>query len=246
MRRLVLAAALLAAPAGPVLAGFPVTRQMTCPIGGERFDFTTTGSYTIFGSRPDGKPFGSWTFPLELPECPGNGLIVYKETFEPAELTRLGALIVTPGYRALRGGDTSYYRLSWLLRETGAPRPQVLWALVRATWQPADDSPLRARYLGELAAAVAAETDAPADLAGYALRAYGINALRELGRFDEAVALLTRSPLAPLGPEGSLPGAEDDDRSGWLDHFTRLQALLARRDRSADPAEFRPRESADD
>jgi len=239
LKRLVLAAALLAMPAGPAIAGFPVTREMTCPIGGERFDFTTTASYTTFGARPDGKPFGSWTFPLELPECPGNGLIVYKENFEPAELTRLGALIETPGYRALRGGDTSYYRLSWLLREMGAPRPEVLSALVQATWQPADDSPLRARYLGELAAAAAAEPVAPADLPGFALRAYGINALRELGRFDEASALLARTPLAPLRPEGSLPGAEDRDRAGWLEHYSRLEALLARRDRSADPAEFR-------
>jgi hypothetical protein len=241
LRRLLLAATLLALPAAPALAGIPVTRQMTCPIGGERFDFTTTGSYTIFGSRPDGKPFGSWIFPLELPECPGNGLVVYKETFEPAELVRLGALIETPGYRALRGGDTSYYRLSWLLRETGAPRLDVLWALVRATWQPADDSPLRARYLGELAASAAADPAAPADLAGFAIRAYQINALRELGRFDEAVALLTRTPLAPLGPEAGLPDPEARRRSGWLEHYGKLEALLARRDRAADPADFRRR-----
>jgi hypothetical protein len=232
-------ALLLAAPAAPVLAGTPVTTRMTCPIGGERFDFTTTASYSIFGTRPDGKPFGSWTFPLELPECPGNGLIVYKENFEPAELTRLGALIETPGYRALRGGDTSYYRLSWLLREMGAPRREVLWALIRATWQPANDSALRARYLGELAVLAAAEPDAPADLPGFALRAYEINALRELGRFDEASALLARTSLAPLRPEGSHAGAQDRDRAGWLQHYSRLEALLARRDRSADPADFR-------
>lgn len=241
MRRLLLAAALLVLPAAPAVAGTPVTQRMTCPIGGERFDFNTTASYSTFGSRPDGKPFGSWTFPLDLPECPGNGLILYKQNFEPAELTRLGALIGTPGYRALRGGDTQYYRLSWLLREMGAPRLDVVWALVRATWQPADDSPLRARYLGELAAAVAAEPDAPATLAGYAMRAYGINALRELGRFDEASALLARTPLAPLRPDGSLPEAEDEDRAGWLEHYTRMAALLARRDRSVDPADFRPR-----
>jgi hypothetical protein len=240
LRRLLLSAALLVLPATPAPAGTPVTRQMTCPIGGERFDFNTTASYSTFGIRPDGKPFGSWTFPLNLPECPSNGLILYK-TFEPAELTRLGALIGTPGYRALRGGDTQYYRLSWLLREMGAPRLDVVWALVRATWQPPDDSPLRARYLGELAAAVAAQPDALADLDGYAMRAYGINALRELGRFDEAAALLARTPLAPLRPEGSLPGAEDDDRSGWLEHYAKLEALLARRDRSVDPADFRPR-----
>lgn len=239
MRRLLLSAALLVLPAAPALAGTPVTQRMTCPIGGEGFDFNTTASYSIFGSRPDGKPFGSWTFPLNLPECPSNGLILYKETFEPAELTRLGALIGSPGYRALRGGDTQYYRLSWLLREMGAPRPDVVWALVRATWEPADDSPLRARYLGELAASAAADPGAPADPAGFAIRAYQINALRELGRFDEAVALLARTPLGPLGPEAGLPDREARQRSGWLEHYGKLEALLARRDRSADPAGFR-------
>lgn len=236
--RLPLAAALLALPAAPALAGFPVTRSMTCPIGGERFDFTTTGSYSIFGTRADGKPYGSWTFPLALPECPGNGLLIYKE-FEPNELERLRPIIESADYRALRAQDeTPYYRLSWLLGRMEAPRERVLWALVNATWEPADDSPRRMRYLGELAAAALAESGPPPDLAGYALRAYGINALRELGRFEEAGALLARTPLEPLGPEGNLTGSEPRNRAGWLEHYGKLRTAVARRDRSVAPPEF--------
>jgi hypothetical protein len=50
-----------AAPAAH--AGMPYTRSMTCAVGDEKFNFTTTGSYTVFGRRPDGKPYGSWHFP---------------------------------------------------------------------------------------------------------------------------------------------------------------------------------------
>lgn len=57
-----------AAAALPAAAGIPVRQRMTCPIGGEAFTYNTTASYTTFGSRPDGKPYGSWIFPLALPE----------------------------------------------------------------------------------------------------------------------------------------------------------------------------------
>lgn len=234
-----LAAFLLLLPAAPALAGTPYTRQMTCPIGGERFGYETTASYSTFGMRPDGKPYGSWTFPLAIAECPSNGLLVYKEPFEPAELERLRPLIESAEYRALRQqGETQYYRLSWLLGRMGEPPENVTWALVKATWEPADASPLRRRYLGELAARVSADAGPPANLVGYAMRAYGINALRELGRFEEAEALLARTPIEPLGPGGTLPGAEERNRTGWLSYYTKIRAAIGRRDASVEPAEF--------
>ena len=101
MRKLIFAAALAATPLVPVGAGMPVTRDMTCPIGGGAFKFTTTPSYTSFGTRPDGKPFGSWTFPLALPECPDNGLVLYKE-YTPEEVARIEPLVASEAYQALR------------------------------------------------------------------------------------------------------------------------------------------------
>lgn len=78
MKKLGLVLLALALPT-PTFAGFPVSQRMTCAIGGERFTFTTTPSYSIWGGRPDGRPFGSWHFPLDLPECPSNRLILYKD-----------------------------------------------------------------------------------------------------------------------------------------------------------------------
>jgi hypothetical protein len=228
MRSLALALVLLAS-AAPAAAGIPVTQRMTCPIGGERFDFATTASYSTFGSRPDGLPYGSWTFPLALPECPGNGLILYKE-FGPQELRRLEVLIGEDAYQALRsGGDVQYYRLAWLLRGMEAPRDDQLWALVQAGWQAEVGSPLRARYLSE-----------PADLSAFAFRARRINALRELGRMDEAAALLARTPLDRLR-------ALSDDirgRDGWLGYYERIAAIVERRDASAEPLDFIPKVQA--
>lgn len=233
MIRIVLAAVLLAS-AATAMAGFPVSRQMTCPIGGERFDFVTTASYTTFGARPDGKPFGSWTFPLGLPECPGNGLIVYKE-FDAGELRRLEALIASEDYRALRAGDVQYYRFAWLLREMGAPANEHIWALAQAGWQAEVGSPLRARYLTELAERTAALAGEPTDRAGFAMRARWINALRELGRFDEALALVGRTDLAPLRAGDR---SDRSERQNWIDHYAMLRTLVARRDMSADPIDF--------
>lgn len=236
MRRLLIAAALLSC-AGAARAGIPVTERMTCPIGGERFDHVSTAAYTIFRNRPDGMPSGSWHFPLDLPECPGNGLIVYKE-FDAGELRRLEAIIATDAFRALRAaGEVQYYRYAWLLREMGAPPVDHLWALAQAGWQAPVGSPLRARYLGEFAAGMAALPE-PTDLTGFAMRGRWINALRELGRFDEAGALLARTDLARLND----PAIDEDEGEGWQQYYAMETALIGRRDSGVDPVDFLPRE----
>src|SRR5687768_13394200 len=134
MRKLVFAAALAAAPLLPAGAGMPVTRDMTCPIGGAAFKFTTTASHTTFGTRPDGKPFGSWTFPLALPECPDNGLVLYKD-YTPEEVARLEPLVASEAYQALRKEDTPYYRAYWLMRAMELVPERYLWALLQAGWE---------------------------------------------------------------------------------------------------------------
>src|SRR5688572_24390460 len=89
----------LALPWLPASAGFPVPQTVKCPIGGKSFNHTTTGSYSIWGYRPDGKPYGSWEFPMELPQCPGNGLVVFDE-FSGDEADRLKTLVESPEYKA--------------------------------------------------------------------------------------------------------------------------------------------------
>ena len=45
---------------------------------------STTGCLQHLGQRPDGKPSGSWEFPLDLPRCPGNGLVIFDAVQSPA------------------------------------------------------------------------------------------------------------------------------------------------------------------
>jgi hypothetical protein len=230
--RLFAGAAAIAAAAGIAKAGIPVSQTKTCPIGGEQFSFATTASYSTWGGRPDGRPYGSWHFPLALPECPGNRLILYKD-FSADELTRLGALIARPDYRAL-ADEAQYYRLHWLMREMGEPADNHLWALVQAGWQVEQGAPQRTRYLEEFVRQMAARSGEPETSVQFAMRGRWINALRELGRFDEAQTLLARTSLAPLDQRDA-DARENRNRDSWRAYFAMQGRLVGRRDASVEP-----------
>jgi hypothetical protein len=234
-------AALAFAAAVPVSAGMPVTETMTCPIGGGSFSFTSTASYSTYGERPDGKPYGSWTFPLALPECPDNGLVLYKQ-YTPEEVARLEPLVASEAYQALRKEDTPYYRAYWLMKAMGVEPERSLWALLQASWEAQDKPELRKRYLAELAEASAAVPPRPTDLNWIGMEGRAINALRELGRFDEASARLAKMPLAELAAAGETPEART--RRGWQVFFTAIKPVIERRDSSIEPLDMLPRSVA--
>src|SRR4051794_21692170 len=64
-------------PAKPAPA--PAAGKMTCPIGGGAFTYAAKQAAPGIGLRPDGKPYGNGVYPTALPECPDNGLILYKD-----------------------------------------------------------------------------------------------------------------------------------------------------------------------
>jgi len=242
MRKLIVIAALAAAaaPFSAVQAQDPSPEEMTCPIGGKAFAFTPAGRQTAVGERPDGKPYGNRVAPAALPECPDNGLVFYKD-YEPEEVAKLEPLVASEAYQALRQTDTQYYRAYWLMREMGvAPERQVI-ALVQAGWE-ADARPeLRARYLGELAEASAAVEARPADVNWIAMEGRSINALRELGRFDEALARLDKLPMEALdAPTGS----KAPMLKQWSEYLLKLRVALERKDASREPIDMIPRSMA--
>ncbi|HEX8063925.1 MAG TPA: hypothetical protein VF535_11995 [Allosphingosinicella sp.] len=251
MRHYLLAAA-AAAFAGPLAAApAPVApRTMACPIGGGSFQFQQVAPPTVAGERPDGRPVGGIRFPIALPECPDNGLVLYKE-YGPAEVAKLEPLIKSEAYRALRKDGTQYYRAYWLMREMGEGPELYLWALLQASWE-ADGRPeLRKRYLEELVEASAKVPPKPTDLTWIGMEGRSINALRELGRFDEALARLDKVPLAGLdvpAPVGAAATpqalAHARSRRGWKTFFTVIRPVIERRDSSAEPLDLLPRSLA--
>ena len=239
MRKLIAVFALAAAvsPLAGLRAQAPASVKMNCPIGGEPFDFAPVPSGTALGERPDGKPYGSRVAPSPLPECPDNGRVLYKD-YEPEEAAKLEPLIASEAYRALQQSDTQYYRAYWLMKEMGVAPERYLIALLQAGWE-ADAKPeLRARYLAELAEASAAVEPRPADLNWIGMEGRSINALRELGRFDEALERLDKLPMEALDAP---TGAQAEALKRWSQYLLNLRAALERKDSSSEPLDMIPR-----
>ena len=214
-----------------VWAGTPVSEQMTCPVGGERFTHQTTASYTTFGQRPDGKPYGSWRFPLALPECPKSGLVMYR-AFTRDERARLPALLADPVFVDLRQSQTAYYRAAWL-EHALQPRSSVTtWLLLNASWEADDDSLRKARYQDEFIDAVSVLGPDAAPMERFALQVRAANALRELGRFDQASAALKAISRDALDAD---PG-----RAAWTAFLDGLARATTRSDRTSEPLDMIP------
>lgn len=239
---MILSAALLLAaqaatppPSTPSIHGGP--QQMTCPIGGERFEALVTNMYSTYGGRPDGRPDSYWFIPLPIPECPSNGLVLF-EDFTPAQIALLTPLIASDEYRSLVAHDSTYYRAQWLATRIGLSERQALGMLLAATWQvkplsgPTGQpmvSPEKARqYQEEFVARVRALPAAPRDVEYVALFARAANAERELGRFESAATMLHQVDA----------WVDDGDRNGWQAFVTALQTVVARRDSAPEPLDM--------
>lgn len=206
-----------------------------CPVGGETFDAPVLMHYSTFGALPDGQPIGSIEFPRLMPECPGNGLVLYDD-FKPETVAKLTPLVANDAYKALRKTETSYYRAHWLAKSLG-DQEQAAWLLLTATWQAknADPDGARARrYNQEFVAAVRALPADPKNFESIVLRARAANALRELGRFDEAEALRATVVIDP--DAGGSEGAKN--REGWVGYLQKLAEPIARHDAGRTPIDL--------
>lgn len=234
--------AALAAQARKTAPPAPEPVTIACPVGGKEFRFKPPGRTAVLGFRADGKPYSAAPAPAPLAECPDNGLVLFKE-LTAEEAAQLEPLLASEAYKALLKSDTSYYRAHWLMREMGVEPKDYLFVLLQAAWQ-ADAKPeLRARYLAEFAEGTGKLDPAPADLNWIGMEARAVNALRELGRFDEASARLEKIPVAIL-KAASADKAEQARRRAWLEYLADLKTVIAREDASLEPVEMIPRRVA--
>jgi hypothetical protein len=225
--------------------------KMTCPIGGKTFTYNAMGSNSSWGSRPDGKLYSPAPV-VEMPECPDNGLVMYR-TFSKDELKILAGLIDAADYKALAKTDTQYYRAAWLEGKLAPGSTERPWMLLTATYEAQDGSPQKAKYQAEF---VKAAESVPVDIDNMEtlyLAARVANAHRELGAFDAALALLDRLPLAQLhkdlpADEKAAEALPDDDKRQHAFFFVgfvdRLRSVILRKDSAAEPLDVIPEHMA--
>jgi len=184
-------AALLVATAAH--SGTPVRVEKTCPINGEKFTFTETGSYSTYGMYSDGMPRGSWEFPAPIPQCPGTRFPVVKREYSDAEKALYQAMVQTPEYQAIKD-KASYYVLNFVMARNGQQTPEShVWLLIQASWQVRDDPETLARYAGELGAALQEAGDYIAANSAESREYYQLcvaNILRQAGDFEASNAIL--------------------------------------------------------
>lgn len=204
----------------------PFVRQIECPVGGETFAFTDTASSSSWGQRPDGKPYSNWDYPL--PVCPGNGLVVYRE-FSEAERARLPDILQSPQFAEIRAMGQPYYAASFIERALAPESSMATWLLLQASWRVDADPLLKARFLQEFILAAQAEPLDPANRESVVLRLRMANALRELGRFDEAETAFASIATVSL-----------DGAAGFSAYVETLRRVNARRDSASEPLDAIP------
>lgn len=148
-------AALLAGMlAGPAQASTVMEVDHVCPVGGEHFRQEMAGSGTAFGHYLDGQLHGPIMSPWPLAKCPGNGFVIYRDGFTPAEIEVLESFVQGPEYRRLRDVETSYWLAARLQEALGVPLAERAGTLLRATWQASPEQ--YPRYVEAAGAAFAA------------------------------------------------------------------------------------------
>lgn len=219
-------------------------REFTCPIGGERFRQAVTHPHMALASFPDGSHMGDEWVDQQIPECPdnrlpilpdyaasekGSGLLAYHE-YTAEELAALPALLASAEWQALLG-QTRTLRAYWLAKQIGRPAFDRFELLLHASWGAEDDAQRRTALEWQVAdlPTLIDELGSDDERSAFA-RYHVVNALRELGRFEEALALLeaiesetpgVRMATDPdamfaspafAGPMRAVIAARDDDR----------------------------------
>jgi hypothetical protein len=224
-------------PPVPPLHGGPA--EQVCPIGGERFSAWQASSYSTFGQRPDGKPYSYLPFPLPIPECPTNHLVLF-DPFDAQDLARLEPLIASARYRAILK-ETPYFRAFWLADQLGRGPEQSLSLLMRAIWEvrpgglvPGDTARRRrqaTQYQRQFVALVDRRSPEMPPIERAWLEARAANALREMGAFAQAERFRRRA----LASGAELPAADSPTL-----YLEQLAVVIARRDATVEPLDMIP------
>lgn len=225
-------------------------REFTCPLGGARFEQDVGYSTFQLVTFPDGSYPGDEGVDAEIPACPGNGLLILPDfeasseaqrmaysDYSAEELARLPALIADPAYRAA-AADGRHMQAYWLASKLGRPAELRFTLLQRATWAAVDPSLRRKlveRLVEEGPALIRSSGDP--DPAKRMQLYLIVNGLRELGRFDEALALI--DTIEREGPAVRAP-VDPDNMYGPGEYGPQMRAVIAEKDTDRYPVGLMP------
>jgi hypothetical protein len=144
--RLALTTRAAAITAAAVVAGAILTSQgatastsyeatITCPIDGQPFRTIMVGSNFQSGMRLDFKPIGVLVAPYPYPVCPGNGFVMYQNTFSDEELNTIRPIVLSDEYRRLRAENTDYFMIAYVKQRLGANQYDLGNTYLRASWE---------------------------------------------------------------------------------------------------------------
>ena len=229
--------------AKPSKQGYDV-REFVCPIGGKKFRQDVGYSSFPLITLPDGSWFGDTEIGTQVPVCPKSGLVLLPDralsevsgrgrilysSYSAKERELLPSLIADPDYVML-SADGPYAQAWWLATRLNRPAVDRFFMLQRSTWatsDPAKRKRLVARFANEAPAIVDAFKAGESTKRSSMI--YVVNALRELGRFGEAAALLDQLDRS---------GSDSEDGSG--EYLYQLRLAIAQKDDGRFAAEMVP------
>lgn len=225
-------------------------RQFTCPLGGARFEQDVGYSTFPLVTFPDGSYPGDEGVDAEIPVCPDNGLLILPDfeasgeaqrmvysDYSAEDLARLPALIADPSYRAA-ADDGRHIQAWWLASKLGRGADLRFTLLQRSTWAAADPALRRklVERLVEEGPALIEASGRPEPAKRMQLYLI-VNGLRELGRFDQALALIDR--IEQGGPAVRAP-VDPENMYGPGEYAPQMRAVIAAKDMDRFPVALMP------
>ena len=195
-------------------------REFVCPLGGAKFSADVGYPSLALVQFVDGSWLGDTQIDVQIPQCPGNALLLIPDyeregpkgglaylDYTPAQVARLPMLLASAEFSALRG-RSRHERAHWLATQLGLPAWTRLQLLMRGSWS-ATDASERRRLVSRIAdegPKLVDEIPLP-EAERLVARLRVANASRELGRFDEANARLD-AILAAVPADADLKNPE--------------------------------------
>ena len=172
------------------LAGTPIQTELTCPIGGERFEITETTSCTEYPGRTMSfSPISSCDFVTRLPQCPQNFLPVYR-SFSDEDITFLSEFMVSETYDSMI--DSSRFYMAYIIeRQLGSEDPSTPFSLLlQGLWFDPENTFSDAAYIAEFLAISRSEIERETVENRPYLQSIAAFVEMKAGNFDAAEALI--------------------------------------------------------